>query len=157
MSAPSIVRRQLDAQPILFIRRDTSPEALAGVLGECFGRLFSLGYSKGLPISGAPIARYVSMGPGAWTIEAAMPLAVAATGIADQEILAGELPAGPAAFAVHTGPYETLSQTHAAIAQWMRGEGCEPAGPPWESYVTDPGQQPDPAQWQTEVFWPLRP
>ncbi len=36
--------------------------------------------------------------------------------------------------------------------------GVLPAGPaaaPWESYVTDPAQHPDPADWRTEVYWPL--
>ena len=26
---------------------------------------------------------------------------------------------------------------------------------PWESYVTDPADYPDPKDWKTEVFWPL--
>jgi hypothetical protein len=30
-----------------------------------------------------------------------------------------------------------------------------PSGAPWESYLTDPGQHPDPKDWKTEVFWPI--
>jgi AraC family transcriptional regulator len=99
------------------------------------------------------------MGPGLWTIEAAMPVSapVSAQELGDAEIQAGTLPAGPVAFAVHSGSYQTLLQTHAAIEEWIRGQAYEVAGPPWESYVTDPGKHPDPTEWKTEVFWPLRP
>jgi len=30
------------------------------------------------------------------------------------------------------------------------------AGAPWESYVTDPADYPDPADWKTEIFWPVK-
>jgi AraC family transcriptional regulator len=157
MSNPTIVRKEVGAQPILLIRRMISRETLAAALGECFGKLFSMGYAAGLPISGQPIARYVSMTTEPWTVEAAMPLAAPATGtLGDPEIQSGELPAGPVAFAVHSGPYQTLHETHAAIQRWIGEHGYVVAGPPWESYVTDPGQYPDPADWKTEVFWPLR-
>jgi len=30
----------------------------------------------------------------------------------------------------------------------MSKEGHKPAGAPWESYVTDPGEVPNPAEWE---------
>lgn len=30
-----------------------------------------------------------------------------------------------------------------------------PAGPPWETDITDPAEVPDPADWLTEVVWPI--
>jgi effector-binding domain-containing protein len=39
----------------------------------------------------------------------------------------------------------------------MATEGFTPAGPPWESYITDPAEHPDPKDWQTEVLWPIQP
>jgi AraC family transcriptional regulator len=68
---------------------------------------------------------------------------------------AGFLHAGPVACAVHAGPYEQLSETHAAIERWIEANGFHAAGAPWECYVTDPGEHPDPANWRTEVYWPL--
>ena len=67
----------------------------------------------------------------------------------------GTLASGPVAFAVHEGPYEQLSETYAAIGTWTGASGYAVGGPPWESYVTDPAQTPDPADWRTEMFWPL--
>jgi hypothetical protein len=37
-------------------------------------------------------------------------------------------------------------------------DGGEPragGGGPWKVYVIDPGEVPDPAQWVTEINWPL--
>lgn len=60
-----------------------------------------------------------------------------------------------AATAVHVGPYETLHETHAAIDQWIAEEGYSAAGAPWEHYLTDPAEVPDPTNWRTDVIWPL--
>jgi AraC family transcriptional regulator len=129
MPTISVTRQQFAGQPILLIRRRIPRPELQGMLAECFGKLFGHGHKAALPIAGWPVARYLSVGPGLWTVEAAMPLAAAAAGEGEME--AGTLPAGPVAVGIHAG------------------------GAPWESYVTDPGQHPDPADWKTEVYWPL--
>lgn len=123
------------------------------MLAECFGKLFAHGVKAGLAITGFPLARYVSTGPGLWTVEAAMPLAAPAAG--EGEMQSGMLPAGPVARAVHVGAYEQLGDTNAAIERWIEANGLRVAGPPWEWYVTDPAEHPDPADWKTEVYWPL--
>jgi AraC family transcriptional regulator len=38
----------------------------------------------------------------------------------------------------------------------MKSQGLEPAGAPWEVYVTDPGAEPDPSKWRTDIFFPVR-
>ncbi len=70
-----------------------------------------------------------------------MPVATAVS--AEAEMEPGLLPSGPAAMAVHSGPYEELPPTYAAIEQWMEDNGVKPGGAPWESYVTDPGRSPN--------------
>ena len=57
---------------------------------------------------------------------------------------------------VHAGPYEQLADTNAAIERWIEEQGFVVGGAPWEWYVTDPGEYPNPADWRTEVYWPLR-
>jgi AraC family transcriptional regulator len=149
----SIVRKDIPEQPILFIRRRIVPGTLKDVLAECFGKLFTYGATAGLPIAGWPLCRYSSAGRGLWTVEPAMPLAAPA---ADSgEMQAGVLPGGPVALGVHGGPYEGLPQTNAAIEQWIEANGYKVGGAPWEQYVTDPGEHPNPADWRTEVYWPL--
>ena len=149
----SIARQERSAQPILFIRRRVARSELQGMLAECFGKLFTHGQKAGLAIAGFPLARYVSTGPGLWIVEAAIPLAEPAAG--DGDMQSGTLPGGPVAMGVHVGPYEQLGDTNAAIERWIETNGFRVAGAPWEWYVTDPGEHPDPADWRTEVYWPL--
>jgi AraC family transcriptional regulator len=153
MPTISVTRQQYPGQAILLIRRSIPRPELQPMLAECFGKLFAHGAKAGLPIAGWPVARYLSVGPGLWTVEAAMPLATAAAGEGEME--SGTLPAGPVAIGIHAGPYEQLPETYAAIEKWMQTNGVRAADAPWESYVTDPGQHPDPADWRTEVYWPL--
>jgi effector-binding domain-containing protein len=92
------------------------------------------------------------------TIEPAMRIAatVDAAKIAGEgEVESVSLPGGPAAATMHFGRYEDLHEAYAAIEQWMRAQGVRSGGAPWEDYVTDPAEHPDPKDWRTEVIWPL--
>lgn len=155
MADPIIEKKMLESkQPILFVQRRIAFSELQQTMGECFGTLYGHGAKSGLAIAGQPIARYVSTGPGLWTVDFIMPLASPAE--AEGEMQAGVLPSGPVAFAVHQGAYDTLGETNAAIEKWIEENGYSVSGAPWESYVTDPGETPDPANWKTEIFWPLK-
>jgi AraC family transcriptional regulator len=153
MPTLSIVRKEIAPQHILYIRRRVAPSEMQAALGECFGKLFGYGAKAGLPIAGWPLCRYVSTGQGLWTIDPAMPLAAPVTG--EGEMIADVLSGGPVALGIHGGPYDQLPDTNAAIERWIEANGYKVAGAPWEQYVTDPGEHPDPKDWRTEVYWPL--
>ncbi len=153
MPTLSIEKRHLDATPILFTRLRAAQHELAQAIGEGAGKTFPYAMRIGAAIAGHPFTRYVSTGPGLYSIEVGVPLAAPASGEGDVE--AGFLPTGPAAVAVHAGPYEQLSETYAALERWIEANGLRTAGPPWERYLTDPGEHPDPANWRTEVYWPI--
>ncbi len=110
----SIDRRQFDGQHLLLIRRRIARSELTGMLAECFGKLFSHGQKAGLPIAGWPLARYVVMGPGRWTVEAAMPLAAPAHAEADME--PGSLPAGPVVVRTRVDTAERQANTSNVFA-----------------------------------------
>jgi AraC family transcriptional regulator len=153
MPVISISREERTAQPILSIRRRIARAELQSTLAECFGTLYGHAQKAGLALAGFPLARYVSTGPGLWTIEPAIPLVTPAPG--EGEMQAGFLPGGPVALGIHGGPYDLLAETNAAIERWIEANGFRINGAPWEWYVTDPGEHPDPADWRTEVYWPL--
>ena len=75
--------------------------------------------------------------------------------VGEGEVEAGELPGGPAVVAVHAGPYDQLAETYAAMERWMEQNGLRPGAAAWEHYVTDPAEHPDPADWRTEIYWPV--
>jgi effector-binding domain-containing protein len=153
VSHTPIVRKVITPQPILFIRRKVTRSQLKDMFGECFGKLFGHGHAAGLPIAGAPGARYVAMEPGLLTVDTFMPLAAPAQ--TSGEMQSGVLDGGAVAFAVHSGPYEQLGDTHVAVERWLEENHLQSTGAPWESYVTDPEQHADPKDWKTEVYWPI--
>jgi AraC family transcriptional regulator len=150
----AVSRRQLDPRPALVVRKKIARAELAPTLGQVFGTIFAHAQRVGVALAGQPFTRYVDSGVGLVTIEAGLPTATPATGAGEIEAI--ELPGGPAAVATHRGAYDRLPETHAAIERWIDAEGLERSAPPWEVYVTDPGEVPDPAAWQTEVIYPVK-
>jgi AraC-like DNA-binding protein/effector-binding domain-containing protein len=153
MPTLSIERRQLTAQPFLFVRLRAGRHEISKAIAEGLGKAFPYVMQNGLPIAGRPMTRYLSTGPGLFDLEIGVPVAVASPGEGD--VQAGELPGGPTVIGMHAGPYEQLSETYAAMERWMEANGYRPGGAPWESYVTDPGDFPDTKDWRTEVYWPI--
>lgn len=72
MPVPSIVRKEISPQNVLFIRRRIARNELQEMLAECFGKLYTHSQKLGLPLAGFPLARYVSTARGLWTVEAAV-------------------------------------------------------------------------------------
>jgi AraC family transcriptional regulator len=149
----TIGRRELTPQPMLFVRRRCARDELSKAIGECLGGAFSLAQRAGHALGGRPFTRYVSTGAGLLAIEAGCPVAAPAPG--EGEVEAGFLQGGPAAVAMHAGSYDELAATYAAMERWMDDNGYRPSGPPWESYVTDPAEHANPADWRTEIYWPI--
>lgn len=154
----SIATRQVPPQPVLVTCRRMKPSEIAALLGEMFGRIFQYAQQNGVALAGPPFARYLEMGPGLMTIEAGFPVVAPPSDPPhpDAAVAAGTLPGGIVAATIHTGPYDQLRDAHAAIQEWIEAQGLHPAGAPWESYVTDPAQYPDPKDWKTEIFWPVQ-
>lgn len=146
--------KSLEPRAALVIRRKTSAADIAKTLAEILPAVFAYATKNGIPFAGPPFTRYLTTGRGLLGIEAGLP--IAAGGRGEGEIVVTELPGGTAAVAIHAGAYETLEQTHAAVERFIDANGHESAGGPWETYLTDPGDKPDPADWRTEVVYPLK-
>ena len=153
MSNIAITRRIIEPLHALVIRRTIARAQIAATIAEQLPRVFAHAQAIGVAFAGPPFARYPRMGLGTLDIEVGMPVAARAAGAG--EIAAIELYAGPVAFAVHRGPYERLAESHEAVERWIAANALARAGAPWEVYVTDPGQVPDPADWRTEIWHPL--
>ncbi len=149
-----ITKKNIEEIPFLYMRKQTKPDGISDALASMLVPVFQYATAQGIPFAGYPTARYVSFGPGLITLEAGMPVAAVAEGT--DEIMAGSLVGGAVASTIHKGPYDTLNLGHEAIQEWMAENGEEASGPPWEVYITDPGEVPDPAEWLTEIVHPLK-
>lgn len=151
----SITKKMLSPQPVLIARRRVKPSEVAKTLGETFSQIVIYAYQHGIALAGHPLTRYLDSGPGMLTIEPGMPVAVHAGVASDGDVQADTLPGGFAATTIHAGPYDGLNDAHAAVQQWIETQGLKSSGAPWEVYITDPADYPDPKDWKTEIFWPL--
>lgn len=57
---------------------------------------------------------------------------------------------------LHYGPYDKTPTSHDQLSKWILANGKTVTGSPWEVYVTDPGAEPDPAKWLTEIYYPIQ-
>lgn len=153
MPTLSIERKTIEPCPILFIRRRVGRHEIAATIGQCLGAIFGHCQAAGIAVAGRPFTRYPEAGQGLITMETGLAVAAAAAGTG--EIEAGTLHGGAVALAIHAGAYDSLGETYTAIERWIGEQGARPGGPPWEVYVTDPAEHPDPKDWRTEIYWPL--
>ncbi len=59
------------------------------------------------------------------------------------------------AMLVHKGGYSSLNETYTLLVKWIEDNGYQIAGAPYELYVKTCFQNPDPASWETEVYFPF--
>ena len=153
--------RTLEAQPTIGVRIETTLDQLSSVFDAELPRVSARMEEVGAVMVGPPFARYHAFGPDRVDVELGAPIASVPSGLApmadtpDGIIGASSLPAGEVAATIHPGPYDTLSATYDALAAWIVEQGRVAGAGPWEVYLTDPQRVPDPADWLTEVVWPL--
>ncbi len=136
------------------MRSEVDQAALSLAMGQVHQAVRQALEKQGVTGSSGPFARYHSFGQ---TIDFEAGVMVEAPITADGEVKPSELPSGPAAIAVHAGPYDTLGATYDAMSRWLENNPDYVAnGGPWEIYLTDPSAEPDPSKWLTEVIFPLK-
>ena len=115
MSQP--VRIELRAaQPYAGIGVRVSMDGLSGAVDEAFPELFGWLAAQDIPVAGPPFIRYLVIDMAAeLQIELAVPVSVEISG--SGRIQPGVLPAGRYVTLRHTGPYDGLVASNAALQQ----------------------------------------
>lgn len=147
-----ITQQHLPASTFLYAKGRCSHADIAKELGRIFGTCFKHALANGVEMKSPPTTLYTHWGPGMVTIHAG--LMIGAPIAPPEGLFCEELAAGDAAVTIHTGPYDSLGEAHAAMEQFLDANGLAKRGAPREVYITDPGQVPDPAQWKTQIIWP---
>ncbi len=148
-----VTETRLAPQPAVVIREKARGDALGPVMSELFPAVLAFVQAGPADPAGPPFCRYLSMGGPEWEFECGMTVTRPVEGRGRVEAV--ELPGGDAATTTHVGPYDTLGQSWDALGAWLAEQGKVGGGAPWELYLTDPGEVPDPAQWRTELVMPL--
>ena len=125
-------------------------------LPEFFGRALHQAmaavHEQGRQPQGPPFSLYHGMPTDTVDVEAGFPVDGPITAV--DGVTPGSLPGGRVVEATHLGPYDELPQTYEEIIAYMKEQGLTPSSDMWEVYLSDPEQEPDPATWRTQIFWP---
>lgn len=152
MPSFELVTRQ--AQTTAVIHEKVPVKELPQFFQRALGQVYAAIQAQGAAPAGPPFALYFGMPSESVEVEAGFPVskAVARQGA----VTPGSLPGGRCAHGMHVGPYETLKQTYDELMGWMAARNLKPADEMWEVYWSDPAKEPNPAQWRTEIFWPVQ-
>ncbi|AIE87920.1 transcription activator [Fimbriimonas ginsengisoli Gsoil 348] len=144
------------------IRSTETLQGMATVFPRLMPKLMAWAAANHVKPSGPEFIRFnvIDMAKG-MEIELGFP--VTATVRGSGEVHAGAFPAGRYVFMPFTGNYRDLVGANATLQQWAAKKGIKwkvkssPKGDVWagrmEFYLTDPGKEPDPRKWKSEIYY----
>ena len=147
-----ITSEDRDPQSVAASTATLAVDALPEWLGQTYTRVIAFLKSHNSYPIGPPFARYRRRADGLFDVTAGFPVQTPVHG--DGTVEAALLPGGAAATTMHVGSYDDMAPGYQAIADWIETKKAAPAGDPWEVYLSDPGTQPNPARWRTQIVQP---
>ena len=139
--------KQVEKRPVVGIRRRIEKSDVGDFIREAFSTVGPFFNSKGMKITGPPVAIYYEVTEDKMDIAAGAP--VTKVTASSGEITELELKAGRVATAVYTGPYEGLPSAWDEFMTQIASRSETVVEPCWEEYTTDPSNEPDSSKWQT--------
>jgi effector-binding domain-containing protein len=149
-------------QPYAGIRMRVTMDGLSRAVDEGFPELFGWLAEHAIAPAGPPFIRFQVIDMDAeLEIELGIPADVTASD--GTCVRPGVLPAGRYAVLRHTGAYDGLIASNAALQRWTGEHGVAldswdtPNGTAWRSrvehYLTNPAAEPDPAKWEVDIAY----
>ena len=151
IDSPTIVETGVRKTAVihLTIPRTEVQKVMGPGLKELMGTLAKQGVKPGGPW----FTHHFKMDPGVFDFEIGVPVEGAFEEAG--RVRRGELPAATVARTVYHGGYEGLPGAWGEFEAWIKAQGRKSAVSLWETYLTDPSENPDPATWRTELTRPL--
>ena len=140
-----------NATPTAVIRSRVPAKDLAKFVPAACGEVWSFIRSAGLPRPGRHLALYLDE---QGSVEVGAEVSEPFTG--NERIHCSQLPGGRVVTTVHFGPYQHLSNAHAAICEWCARNGHRCSGVSWEIYGHwEENWNTDSSKIRTDVFYLL--
>lgn len=151
IDTPQITRTE--ARDAAVIRITVPRHEIRNVMGPAMSELKSAVAAGGVTPHEPMFSHHLRMDPETFDLEVGIPVpaAIAESG----RVRAGRLPAATVARTTYHGGFEGLPGAWGELHAWIRANGHEPGVDLWESYVSGPESDPDPANWRTELNQPL--
>lgn len=112
--------------------------------------------NKNIEMSGQPYSRYHKWDEeaGLADIEFGIPVSGEMSATNDTTMQLVEI-GGKVLENIYYGPYDENGPVYEKAYQYMEAKNIQPAGSPWEVYITDPGEEPDTSKWETRIYFPV--
>lgn len=144
-----------DEQATAGVRETVPMSELTEFFSRAYTQTMAALQAHGTYPAGPPFGKYYGMPTEVVDVEAGFP--VAATIATADGVVSGILPAGTIVTAIHVGPYDSMADTYAEVQRFFAENHLVPSDVMWESYLSDPELEPDPAKWRTLICWPVTP
>lgn len=125
-------------------------------LGPAYAEIGKQVTKNGASQAGPVFAIYHAWSKDKIVFEAGIPVDKMIKPDAGSKVSAWEMQGMNVVVADHYGDYNNLEKTHKKIDEYLQKNGKKVAGSPWESYITDPGQEPDASKWLTKIYYPVQ-
>jgi effector-binding domain-containing protein len=134
--------------------RERVPMAeLTGFFSRAFEQTLRVLREQGVHAVGAPFGKYYGQPDTTVDVEAGFPVSETIAPVG--EVVPGVLPGGSMVETTYVGPYDTMDSAYSALERYFAENGLVQGDVMWESYLTDPEEEPDPAKWETRISWPV--
>jgi len=151
----------VDAAPmtVAFVASQSSKDTaeIGEAIGAAYTKIVAFMKTEGLEQAGPPITINTRWDDTGYGFDAAIPVdrAPAREIPADSPVKVKRTYAGKALKIVFKGPYGGMPPSFAKLTAYMAARGYEPAGPPWDEYVSDPGTTPE-VELTTNIYQPVK-
>ncbi|CAN5718206.1 GyrI-like domain-containing protein [soil metagenome] len=135
------------------IRFTIPREEIRSVMGPGIQELMATVTAQGIKPAGRIFSHHFKMDPATFDFEIGVPVSTPVT--ASGRVKPGQLEARKVVRTVYHGGYENLGAAWDEFEQWIAANGHNTAPDLWETYLTGPDANPDPATYTTELNHPL--
>jgi effector-binding domain-containing protein len=144
----------MHAVPRAFITRTSKMTEISSAMGAGFEELSRLFAKAKVPMTGMPMAHYLTYDDVSTTFELGFPCRAEDTdALREAGLSIGTTAEGSCMKATHVGPYDDVQSTYNEMIGEMTRLGFAPARDMWEIYYSPP--ETPPAEIRTDVIWPL--
>lgn len=159
------IEKESEMPPYDVVIKQVEPLKIAGVrdvvdnyssLGPLYEELFANLGQHGIAPAGPAIAIYYDEEYREHDVDVETAVPVTANDLPEgSRVRIRELPGGQVAAVVHQGSYDDFTPAYQALMGWIETNGYRIVGPNREIYVQGPGADVDPAEYVTEIQFPV--
>lgn len=141
----------------LYKTTNANSQNISAKMGQNFGAIMQFMSQNGIKQSGMPLTVYNDMSSADVIMSNGIPVNERIDIPADSDIAIGFMPKMKALKTTLTGNYTNLTQAWEAANKYLADNNLEQTDQkPFEIYTTDPGNYPNPADWLTEIYIPIK-